>query len=213
MIKIIIVLAAVLLAAGSNNGTTAPVSDGVCEYVLYDAYIASNEWAWVLDDHTDSIINYVDAYGEFVITEKKIFDLDGDGTPELYLLMTHPVHGGVRGNMEISVLCTIVDGQVVRLLYGYASGGTMGGTYVEFRYNTELSRNVAVRTWYIASGYHLGMDVYLMEDGGLVLYESLWAHGNHHTEETVFEINSVVVSEEVYKGVMGKYVYVFDWEP
>ena len=120
-----------------KSDTKLSVQKPVDYQALYDAYLASDEWRSV----TSGLAGQGSIGDHVNIKHHKIFDLDGDGVPELWYKVTSD-DMGPRGPESASGFCTILDGKVERLLSGYECGGSAGGDDIVIRYDTETSKHV-----------------------------------------------------------------------
>jgi len=90
---------------------------------------------------------------DYTITAYRIFDLDGNGIPELWFCAEAPdTFAGPRGPERRDFFCAIEDSLVKQLLSGYISGGTMGGDEITVKYDTEKQNHVICKTGY-AGGF------------------------------------------------------------
>ena len=181
------------------------------EYALYEAFLESGNWVRIWCPQRGEMVSSVNN-GRYEITAKRIFDFDGNGTLDLWFRAEDT-------NSSIEVItgfATIVDGQVMLLLSGYASGGSIGGTFVTSAYNQETSEHVITRRGLIGGfgGRVHYADFYSMENGELTLlysiwHESHWPAGGGEVEE-IFKVNSEEVSDEVYNQIAGKFIAPID---
>ena len=73
-----------------------------------------------------------------------LVDLDNDGTHELLLSLTETESIGPRGYPTATALLGIQEGAVKILERGYSGGGTMGGDFLELKYDTQENIHVLV---------------------------------------------------------------------
>lgn len=82
-------------------------------------------------------------------------DLDYDGTDELLLYIATGNYG-VRGEEVCTFLLDIKDEHVFLAAEAYYGGGSMGGGYLEIRYDKESSTHVPVHSEYLRDGVEKG---------------------------------------------------------
>jgi len=198
-----------------------PVNDDdiQCEMVLlYTAFLESKYWAQVPSGQSDTLIN-VSAR----ITDKHIFDFDGDDVLDLWfraVLYGETEFVSPRWSASITGFATIVDGEVVLLLSGYTTGGSAGGNFVAFGYDQETSEDIIIHHHFAGGfgGIHNGSTIYSMKNGELTplhwfSYTHFWAPHTYHggDEEHIFIVNGEDVCYDVYTQTASRFVMFIDW--
>ena len=192
------------------------------EYALYTAFLESDDWVWVNCPQSGEFININNA-GHYEITGKKILDFDGDGVLDLWFMAESINRTNdfisviVRNGTEvISGFATIVDGEVVLLIKGYVTGGSIGGTFVSSAYNQRTSKHV-IKYQGHAGGFGGRANwarYYSMQNGELtqlysIWHEYYWATEQRQTEET-FAVNGEDVSEEFFMQIARNFIAPVD---
>ncbi len=178
----------------SGGGYSAFDGEGV-----YLDFMQSDEWAKGTD-------GYGEAYdiSGIGINAYKIFDFDGNGTPELWLEALD--YSGIRP-WGISALYTIEDSTVRNLLLGYQSGGTIGGEYLVIRFDTQTARHVIALEGYAGGfgGSAASSRYYDYQDGELTEIGSTSIINDGESGTTEYKINGTVVSAEAYEAVSARF--------
>lgn len=131
----------------TQPSTTAPAtrsSDTGTEAQLYTAYLKSSVYEDMLyiDDIFDS--NYE--------AEACLVDFNGDGVRELLLKVTNKEYLGVRGYGSQTVLLGLRNGKPELQGYVEFGGGSGGGDYIYFKYDTAAKKHVMVYEVFVRDG-------------------------------------------------------------
>jgi tetratricopeptide (TPR) repeat protein len=191
---------------------------------IYTQYMDSKQWQ--VDYEPQDEYESTDM-ADYKITAHKIFDLDGNGIPELWFhAEASDEFAGPRGPERRDFFCAIQDSRVIQLLSGYISGGSIGGDEISILYDTEEQTHVVCKTGY-AGGfggsmswietYHyadgiiskdMGYSVLTqiasnyadgeLDDPNLYYEDSGMTVGNEPTF-TVYKVNDVQVKRDVYE--------------
>jgi len=148
-------------------------------------------------------------FGPVRITDRLIFDFDGDGVRDLWFraVLDEREFVSPRWSNSITGFATIKDDEVVLLLSGYTSGGSIGGDFITFGYDQKTSEYVIVVNRFTGGfgGNHNGGNIYSMQNGELTRlysfdYIHFWANhlNGNEEDEHLFKVNDEEVCEEVY---------------
>ena len=191
-----------------NNST-----DMQCEATsLYLAFLESSDWVWV-DCHQCCGRVQSTWRDDWRITDKTIFDFDGDGVPDLWFRAVWGEDEFIspRWSNSITGFATIVDGEVVLLLSGYTTGGSIGGDFITSAYDQETSEYVIVVHSFVGGfgGIFNGSRFYSMQNGKLTRLYSIcvtyyWATQGRE-EEYLFTVNGEDVSFEIYVSILYRF--------
>jgi hypothetical protein len=136
---------------------------------IYEEFLKTKEWRKVdyFGNPNPVTLNNVK------LTSKRIVDIDSDGIPELCYVARDPKH---PVSDQIYGFCTIVNNKVKILKSGYHSGGSIGGTWLEFRYDKQTSKHVLLALWSMGGfgGEALDETYYLYEGGEISPIISLY---------------------------------------
>ncbi|MCL2433432.1 MAG: dockerin type I repeat-containing protein [Clostridia bacterium] len=170
---------------------------------LYREFLESDEWCL--------LENKDDVKASFDMVEYKIFDLDGDGVPELWLR----ADGLDKKNMP-KYACwfySIVDNAVVKLLHGSVTIDSIGTT-IYTMYNIETGKYV------IAKNIKHHDDVssisttkyYDIANGKLVEIETLCSKTTKINDDFEFShtIDNMTVTYEAFRQTHAKYEWPMD---
>lgn len=179
-----------------NGRTVQDTSAFICEwneenendwndYVsLLNEFVSSGKWAKLSETEikdtnsvfSDEIISYNDISNpeDWSINEesKHIFDMDGDGIPEMLLSIEHNEWRGPSGAATNTELVTIKDGKAKIIMNAYWTGGSMRGDSISVCKNSTDSR------YYVAYNSHMRID-----------------EGNHRVSTTYYNYSGGDVSE------------------
>ena len=168
--------------------TTVTAAAEISEAELYEEFIASREWT-LMEDGAGDLSEW-----EWELTARKIFDFDGDGVDELWIEASEP--GGFD---KFSGFYTVEDAKVKELLFGYITGGTIGGDEVAMCYDTQTQQHLVGLAGYtggFGGGAH-STTCYEYKTGQLrevLSMEELSMHGS----ETEYTVNGAQVTEDEY---------------
>ena len=105
---------------------------------IYTEYMESTQW----QDEYEPQDEYESDITDFKITTFKIFDLDDNGIPELWFHAESSDELGPGGTARRDIFCTIEGSNVIQLLSGYTSGGSIGGAEIAVYYDTKTLAHV-----------------------------------------------------------------------
>ena len=105
---------------------------------IYTEYMESTQW----QDEYEPQDEYESDITDFKITTFKIFDLDDNGIPELWFHAESSNELGPGRPARRDIFCTIEGSNVIQLLSGYISGGSMGGEEITVYYDTKALAHV-----------------------------------------------------------------------
>lgn len=189
---------------------------------MYTAFLESGDWAVIPNMQAGGYLT-INPDGLFEITGTSILDFDGDGVLDLWF-RAESVRRRCRftNSAVITGFATIVDGEVVQLLHGYITGGSIGGTFVTARFNTETSEHLIMRGYFSGGwgGRSSGANLYSMHNGELTL--EYWFERRHYMEtiheeaKELFWVNGEEVSEDDYNQFTSRFEWPSDdaliWE-
>jgi hypothetical protein len=134
---------------------------------MYEEFLKTKEWRKIDYFGNPVTLNNVE------IISKRMIDIDSDGIPELWYEARDSRN---PANDQISGFCAIVNNKVKILKSGYRSGGSIGGTWLEFRYDKQTSKHVLLSLWYMGGfgGKLLDGTYYLYEGGEISPIISLY---------------------------------------
>lgn len=179
-----------------NGRTVQDTSAFICEwneenendwndYVsLLNEFVSSGKWAKLSETEikdtnsvfSDEIISYNDISNpeDWSINEesKHIFDMDGDGIPEMLLSIEHNEWRGPSGAATNTELVTIKDGKAKIIMNAYWTGGSMRGDSIS------VCKNNTDNRYYVAYNSHMRID-----------------EGNHRVSTTYYNYSGGDVSE------------------
>ena len=115
---------------------------------IYTEYMESAQW----QDEYEPQDEYESDITDFKITTSKVFDFDDNGIPELWLHAESSNELGLGGPARRDIFCTIEGSNVIQLLSGYKSGGSMGGSEIAVYYDTKTLTHVICKEGY-AGGF------------------------------------------------------------
>lgn len=155
------------------------------DYVsLLNEFVSSGKWTKlseteIKDTHSvfsSEIMNYNDISNpdEWSITSenKHIFDMDGDGTPEMILRIEHNGWGGPSGPATNTEFVTVKNGKAQIIMNAYWTGGSMRGD------SLFVCKNSTDNKYYIGYNSHMRID-----------------EGNHEVSRTYYEYSNGSASE------------------
>ena len=136
--------------AQTSAAETTAAPSGSEEAKLYAAYLTTERYEELLYEDFDE--DY-DDFGEMEYeAEAALADINDDGVRELLLHITNKTMGGVRGNPSVTVLLGVRDGKVEELGFADYPGGSGGGDYLFFKYDTTLKKHVLEYEEYVRDG-------------------------------------------------------------
>ena len=163
-------------------------------------------------------------FGNARITDRLIFDFDDDGVRDLWFraVLDERAFESPRWSNSITGFATIKDDEVVLLLSGYTSGGSIGGDFITFGYDQKTSEYVIVVNRFTGGfgGTHNGGSIYSMQNGELTRlysFDYIFFWGNHlsgnEEDEHVFKVNGEDVCEEVYYALISRFfrIHIEEW--
>lgn len=142
-----------------------------------------------------------------------IFDLDGDGVPEMLIYATAPELSGPR-IMSASSFCVISNNSVVTIESGSTSGGTIGGTTVGLCEEKSSGRLMIYKSSYTGGfgGNASGYDFYSYSNSSLVnelsTYQVTYFDTSMGSDE--YTINGNTSSAEKIASKIGEYEFISD---
>ena len=128
-----------------ENGTEAQEDYGQSEETDYEAlymeYLNGDGWktgfieddSWKFAEFRPEDIDFFDGYE---LAEYKLLDFDLDGVTEMWFAMQNPNSYGVKGYETAEGFCTVTDSEVTAVIHGFKSYGSIGGTGIDFAYDT-----------------------------------------------------------------------------
>ena len=191
----------------STPEVSEPETQPVDYEQMYNDFINSGTWRTYDNafDGRDVSVN------DCNIENTSIFDLDGNGVPELLLYATAKNMGPQL--MSVSAFYTIVDNHIVTLLVGSTCGGTLGGETVS------LAEENGTGSLYVGSFGHIGgfggtggyTSIYTYSNSTLYLYTNYTAteYQNSSMGTNEYKVNSVNVSREEYFAESDKYKMIY----
>jgi hypothetical protein len=217
-----------------GDGSTATTEQGIqtenseAYDVIYEDFLNSTKWREVEDTtqwDEPFEVNSVE------IESKKIFDLDGDGVPELWFVARTPGDGGGE---EVSSFCTIIENEVKVLLSGYRSGGTIGGDWIGICFDNGTSKHIVglfgytggfggIMSWAVYYSYEEGTlnriidlnqmsqpgkqyDGEELQDPSLYFIEEDSVSFSGEPYISVYKVNDKQVTKEAYEEVVDRFV-------
>ena len=182
------------------------------EYALYIAFLESSDWVWRMCQQCCGLSHFPNDGGAFEITAKRILDFNGDGTLDLWFRaenISSVTRWPSNRTNAITVFATIVDGEVMVLLRGYFTGGSIGGSYVTSAYAQETSEHLVVLSGFAGGfgGLMTGARFYHVHEGELAKLYSIeyWYYFETELEER-FIVNGEEVSAEVYNQISSRLI-------
>jgi hypothetical protein len=174
---------------------------------VYMNFVNSKEWA---KDDPYLSGNYYDT--DLEVTNYKIFDLDNNGVSELWI---ETYEYAQRGSYGISGFYTLEAGEVVLLLSGNMSGGSMGGDWIATRYDTQSSKHVVGKVGHVGGfgGTYEYEEYYNYSNGKISLicdfaYEEYGSGGDN--VETEYFVDGFSTTKDKYEKTAGRFTEVTD---
>ncbi|MCL2387693.1 MAG: TraB/GumN family protein [Defluviitaleaceae bacterium] len=200
------------------EGVHISSSDIQCEAeLLYLAFLEAEDWLRVRCFQCCGELVPIHNCGNWRITDKNIFDFDGDGVLDLWFRAVWGEEDFIspRWSSSMTGFATIADGEVVLLSSGYTSGGSIGGDFVTFGYDQETSEYVLMLRGFMGGfgGNYNSANIYSMRNGELTrLYRIdntfLGAAHNDGEDEHIFRVNGEEVSYEVYTRIANRFLQI-----
>lgn len=143
------------VSAPSSSGATAAEPDTTSaeqsealpdlhEAELYAEFLSNGGYEDVLSDYFDSDAEYE--------AEAALADINNDGVRELLMHITDKSTGGVAGFSAVTFLLGVRGGKVERQGFAYYGGGSGGGDYLFFKYDTVSKKHVLEYEEYVRDG-------------------------------------------------------------
>lgn len=200
------------------------------EYVsLLNEFVSSGSWTRISeteiqDNHSlfgSDIMSYNDIINpsEWSVTDenKHIFDMDGDGIPEMLLRIEHSEWGGPAGPASNTEFVAIKNGRASIIMNAYWTGGTMRGNSISVCKNSTDSK------YYIAFNSQLHVDAgnnsssntyYAYSNGNASEINNItkassydWSNGNSEPNITC-TINGSESTESEFDNIVNSYAIV-----
>ena len=194
------------------EGDYLHTNDVQCEAeLLYQTFLESDYWLRVRCFQCCGNLMQIPDCGNWRVTDKKIFDFDG--VPNLWFRAVWSEEDFIspRWSGSITGFATVEAGEVVLLLSGYTSGGSIGGDFVAFGYYAETSEYVIVLRSFSGGfgGNYIGASIYSVRAGGLtrlhqIAYTYFWASHHGGEGEHIFEVNGERVCYDVYAQIANR---------
>jgi len=194
-------------------------SDGIqCKAeLLYLAFLESDYWLRVRCLQCCGELEPILNCGRWRITDKNIFDFDGDGVLDLWFRAVGGERDFIspRWSSSITGFATIKDDEVVLLLSGYTTGGSIGGDFVAFGYDQETLEYVIILNGFAGGfgGNSSSSRIYSMRNGELtklywISHIYFWASHHNGEEKHIFRVNGEDVCYEVYAQIVNRFIHV-----
>lgn len=173
---------------------------------MYNDFVNSGSWRTYESSFEGRNLSVNDC----TVKYSNIFDLDGDGIPELLLYAEAPYIG--PRIMSASGFYTIKSGKIVPLLIGSTCGGTLGGETIS------LAEESGTGKLYVGSFGSVGgfggtgayISIYDYAGGNLSLHTEYKCteYNNSSLGTNEYKIDSVNVTKEEYSTMVQKYPIV-----
>ena len=174
---------------------------------VYMNFVNSKEWA---KDDPYLSGNYYDT--DLEVTNYKIFDLDNDGVSELWIEAYEYAQSWSYG---ISGFYALEAGEIVLLLSGNISGGSMGGDCIATRYDTQSSKHVVGKVGHVGGfgGIYEYQEYYNYSNGKITLicdfaYEENGSGGDNVKND--YYVDGFSTTKDKYDKVAGRFKEVTD---
>lgn len=167
---------------------------------IYKDYIESEKWR-TYTYHTASGTDSTVTNNELILSNKDIFDFDGDGIPELLLYARNPKRYSPRGVETKSYLYTIVNGKPKIILSGYTCGGTLGGNTVCFAYDNLTSKYVVGLSSYTGGfgGDGHSYEWYKYDKGELTQIAQYGKVEYYNDSDSEYEVNNSATNSKQFE--------------
>jgi len=183
--------------------------------LLYLAFLESDYWLRVRCLQCCGELEPILNCGRWRITDKNISDFDGDGVLDLWFRAVWGEEDFIspRWSSSITGFATIKDDEVVLLLSGNTTGGSIGGDFVTFGYDQETLEYVIILSGFAGGfgGNSSSASIYSMQNGELIrLYwiSHIYFWASHHDgeEKHIFKVNGEDVCYEIYAQIVNRFL-------
>jgi len=191
--------------------------------LLYLAFLESSYWLQVPCFQCCGELKPIFNFDDWRITDKSIFDFDGDGVLDLWFRAVWGEEDFIspRWSSSITGFATIKNNEVVLLLSGYTTGGSIGGDFVAFGYDQETFEYVIILNGFAGGfgGNYSSTIIYSMQTGELarlywIDYTYFWAAHHAGEEEHIFRVSGEDVCYEVYAQIANRFtIFPFNYLP